>query len=324
MAKTAFEQTSGKNTSWAFDTLFKSQINIYDWVGALETLDIAEKRKILEKNEIRRRRAVLLSARAAELEASGDQENACETSKRAAGMAPEFAPATSLAARLLAQDGQTKKAGQLIEKSWAKAPHPALAQAYKNLWQDEEEKTQIKKIKALIKTNPTHRESIVLSAEQALDSNDGVAAISILDPLLQSAEPSARLCLLSARAEDLLQNTIDARTWQNRAACAPIEENWSDLDPNSPAFNYTNEDWQRLVTSFGASGTLIHPRYEAYKHHRPIRNDLVDGSSPPQEEKSATPFLAPRTDDPGIDNDVTTSGNLADRLENLLDDKTKS
>ena len=53
-----------------------------------------------------------------------------------------------------------------------------------------------------------------------------------------------------------------ARTWLAQAAAAPREADWSDLDPEGPAFLYDDSDWARLVYVFGDGGQLIHPRME--------------------------------------------------------------
>jgi HemY protein len=47
-----------------------------------------------------------------------------------------------------------------------------------------------------------------------------------------------------------------------KAAGAPREADWSDLDPEGPAFLYDDGDWARLVYVYGDSGQLIHPRLE--------------------------------------------------------------
>jgi len=314
IAKTAFENP--KSSIWAFDLLYTSQIALSDWQGALETLAIAEKRKLVGKDEMRRRRAVLLSANAHALEASGRTGEALEQAKRAADMSPGFAPGVALAARLLAKEGHVQKAAKIIEKAWAKSPHPALALAYKDLWHGETAKTITKKINTLIKANTGHQESKILAAEEALASGDGVTALSALDGLLKGEDISARLCTLAAQAENMLGNAVDAGTWQNRAASAPIEANWSDLDPDGPAFNYTDADWQRLSVSYGINGTLIHPRYEAHKRRRVVA-DIVP-VPPPEDRVQAED--APSPDNPGIDEAGADSEDLADRLDKLLDD----
>lgn len=47
-----------------------------------------------------------------------------------------------------------------------------------------------------------------------------------------------------------------------QAAVAPREADWTDLDPEGPAFLYDDQDWARLVYIFGDAGQLIHPRME--------------------------------------------------------------
>lgn len=311
MAKAAFEAPKGP--SWAFDLLFTAQTALADWAGALETLATAEKRKLLDKDEIRRRRAVLLAASADALDSKGQSGDALDLARRAADLAPGFAPGVALAARLLSKDGQVKKAAQIIEKAWAHSPHPALSLAYRDLWQGETAKTIAKKMNNLTRANNGHRESRILKAEQALLSKDGVAALSALDGLLTDEDPSARLCALAAQAETMLGNAVDARTWQIRAASAPVEADWSDLDPEGAAFNYSDSDWQRLALSYGQNGRLIHPRYEAHKRRRPVLN--VDNASQAQDMPDQ-----PNPDNPGIDETATENQDLADRLENLLDD----
>ena len=48
-------------------------------------------------------------------------------------LAPTFVPAASLAARLLAEGGQQRKASRIIDKAWRANPHPELAQTYSEL-----------------------------------------------------------------------------------------------------------------------------------------------------------------------------------------------
>ncbi len=303
---------------WAFGPLFGAQIAIHDWQGALETLELGQKRKHVDKAVSRRRRAVLYAAQAAMLDASDaaeQQELALEAAIRAHDYDLSFAPACALAARLLEQDGQGKKAAAILEKSWARNPHPALALAYRDLYIKEPAPLRAKKIKGLIRTNPKHRESCILGAEQALQDSDGLIALQALGGVLREEEPSARLCSLAAAAEGLLGNTVDAKAWQLRADSAPLEVNWSDLDPDGPAFNYTPADWRRLIISYGETGKLIHPRFENNKRRRPVVGGLV-----------AEPMSAPasgRPDNPAIILEANEADDLSNRLENLMDDKQK-
>ena len=307
---------SQKAPSWAFDPLFRAQIAIQDWDGALETLALAEKRKHIDKSIARRRRAVLYAAKAAQLDAQDDSESARDMALKSHDIDPGFAPASALAARLLAHAGNTKKAASLLEKAWRQAPHPALSLAYFDLFSKDNSKTQAKTlakhVKALIKANPEHRESHIIQAEQALARKEGLAALQALGPLLRDEDPSVRLCLLAQTAETLLGNRVDARAWQLRAANAPLEIDWSDLDPDGDAFNYTPEDWQKLVISYGENGMLIHPRFENNKRRKPVIE--LDMEPEPGEQSTADNAEAP-----SLNIDADQAKDISNRIENLMD-----
>ena len=332
MGKTAYEPAKGP--AWAFEVLFNAQLGDNDWQGALDSLATAEKRKHVDKDKAKRQRAVLLAAIASHAEANGDTAKALESVLESTQASPGFAPGAALAARLLAHDDQTKKAASLIEKAWAKAPHPALSLAYRDIFKSEPAKTMAKKIKHLVKTNPGHRESAILTAEHALSEGDGVAAITALGTLLRGEDPSARLCSLAGTVEDKLGNKTDARAWHLRASNAPLEADWSDLDPDGPSFNYTDHDWRRLVVSYGEAGELIHPRYEARKRRRAVAGDIAteieveaattDEPDEPVVSANETPAEQPSADDPGVGIDETEAKSLGSRLNNLLGNSDKS
>ena len=309
-----------KNARWAFDILFQAQVADHQWAAALETLDTGEKRKHIDKDMSRRRRAVLLTAEADRLSDAGQIDSAMDLAVSAAQDAPEFSPAVGLAAKLLGQKGGTKKAGQLIEKAWAKAPHPALSLAYRDIHAGASAKVRAKHIKTLLKTNPSHRESILLEVEELLSAGDAVTAWSTLSPLVKDETPSARLCTLAAKAEALLNNPQDARIWMERAATAAAEPDWSDLDPEGDAFDYTDQDWRRLIFTYGEKGELIHPRYERGAARRaPIALNLETHPAAKEVE------LVPVDEASSLDSDTSgtkklvDTDDLAERLDSLLD-----
>lgn len=318
--------TANSEARWAFDTLFKAEVADHQWGNAEETLSTGEQRKHVEKNIARRRRAVLKTAEADRLH---DEENygaALELALKAAALAPEFAPATALAAKLYKLQGEPKAASKLIEKSWGKAAHPALALSFLDLLEGAENKTRDKRLAALVKQAPNHRETKILLAEDHLRRGDVVQAWAVLSPILRATEtPSSRLCLLAAQSEERLHNPTDARLWLQRAATAPREADWSDLDPSGESFDYTPQDWRRLVFSFGDTGELIHPRFDS---RAPLRIPGVGSAMPVEKETlkqveteievqadDAAPI--PRPDDPGA---APIKGkDLAERLDSLLD-----
>ena len=323
--------SANPNAKWAFETLFKAEVANHNWLGAEETLETGESRKHVDKTVARRRRAVLNTAEADRLHDEGRSAESLELVVKAAKLAPEFAPAVALAAKLYHQTGQVKLGAKLIEKSWGVDPHPALALAYFDLLEGEDKRTREKRIASLVKANPDHMETKILQAEDYLRRDDAVQAWAVLSPLLRQggatkASPTARLCVLAAQAERHLNNPTDARLWMQRAATAPRDADWSDLDPEGESFDYAPQDWRRLVFSFGDTGELIHPRFDARAPLRlPGVPDVVEAE--PVLELAAEEETSVETDAPvepiAADIEDVSKKGLAERLDSLLD-KPKS
>lgn len=319
------EYKDNKNARWAFDILFQSQLSDYRWKDAIETLELALSRKHVDKDVFKRRTAVLDTAIATQLEDENNMTGAIDMAQRALVASPDFAPAAALASRLLGKSDDKKKALNVLEKAWARNPHPALSSAFLDLIGNESDNARAKKITSFIRQNPDHRESILLKVEENLRDGDAVTAWSTLSPMMTDGTPTARLCLLAAEAETMLSNETDAKVWALRAGTAPSEPDWSDLDPEGDAFDYAAQDWRRLVFSYGEKGELIHPRFE----QGAARQAIVSEAKNKGKVQSASDILendaslARQPDDPGVIGDTDTD-DLAMRLDSLLEDKKKS
>ena len=308
-ASDAFSQS--KSVRWAFDALFDAQVAQGDWQAALNTLHEGEKRKQIPADRARRRRAVLLTASALECEdATPDEARAL--AERAASAAPSFAPAATLAARLLAGARKHAKAESLIKAAWSAAPHPALARALAELRKSDTKAKRAERLKELAAIRAEHRESRLLLAEAALESGDTGEARAALDPLLEMGTPSARLCALASRLARQEDDDKAARRWMTRAAHAPGEADWSDIDGEGRAFAFSPDDWKRMVYAFGDEGRLLHPRYERFEIAAEAvpETALLEGprphrSRPAPSVKGEAVFLDPSRapDDPGVSDD---------------------
>ncbi|MGB3456025.1 MAG: heme biosynthesis HemY N-terminal domain-containing protein [Litorimonas sp.] len=295
---------------WAFDTLFKALVADYRWTEARAVLEKGRAAKHLEPDVFSRRRAVLLSAEADYWMDHGQHDKALELSLAALKDAPGFAPAAAIAAFELAQSGAQKKAAALLEKSWASSPHPALSLAYSDLYPGESLDTQGKRLQRFIGPHAEHREGKLLMVSHHLRAGRPVDALSLINELLEDEEATTRLCLLAAEAERALGNRMDAQMWTERAATAPHERDWADLDPEGPGFGYEPQDWRRLIFSYGDTGELIHPRGE---RHAAIRR-------PTPEAKPDLPRLeAPESEGEGGALEEADS-DLARRFDDLLDE----
>ncbi|MCF6293580.1 MAG: tetratricopeptide repeat protein [Robiginitomaculum sp.] len=263
-AKQAF--AADPAAKWAFETLFDALIAARNWNEAREILSKGQSKGHLSKLSASRRRAVLLAAQSSNLEIDGDMESARKLAEKAVSAAPGFAPGAALASRLLVLAGKNWRAAGLLEDAWSNAPHPALSLAYGDLKEDESVTARAKRMRGLAQINLDHRESKILLAETALSSEENSEAREILEALIADEDaPSSRLCGLMARLERAQKNTPLANEWLRKSLTAADEADWSDLDPDGPAFGYRAEDWARLVYSFGDAGELIHPRHERFE-----------------------------------------------------------
>ncbi len=252
---------ASKTAIWPFQYAFDLAVQAADWEAAIETLEQGDKRKLVEDKVAKRRRAVLMAAQAAKLERERRPDKAAEMAQRAFRMAPAFAPAGALAARLLAGEGKPERAAAILEEAWENGPHPALAHAYRDLAPGESRDERAGRMAGLAEKRRDQRESKIVLAELAMERGDwGAAQASLEDAYREN--PSSRICILFAQVARGRGDDNGARTWLAQAAGAPREADWSDLDPEGPAFLYDDNDWARLVYVFGDGGQLIHPRME--------------------------------------------------------------
>ncbi|KAA5802313.1 heme biosynthesis protein HemY [Alkalicaulis satelles] len=308
-AREAFD-TAGP-ARWAFDSLFSAQVNAARWRDAEATLTEGEKRGHVDKARAARTRAVLLTAEARHIE-DADPETAAKLAERAASASPGFAPAADLAARLLSAQRRHRRAAEIVEAAWTRAPHPALARAYGALRKSDTKAKRAERLRELAALNPEHRESRILLAETALDQSNREAARAALASLTAQPPVSARVCVMAARAAQLDGDQNAAQRWMTRAAHAPGEADWSDLDETGAAFPFTDEDWKRMVDAWGREERLIHPRHERFEiaaAAAPEAALLAAPSAPaaakPGDKPAADSYQPPRApDDPGVEDET--------------------
>jgi len=252
---------ASKTAAWPFQYAFDLAVQQADWENAMETLDAGDKRKLVEDRIAKRRRAVLMTAQAAKLERERRADKAAEMAQKAFRMAPAFAPAGAMAARLLVGEGKGERAAAILEEAWENGPHPALAHAYRDIVPGETREARAERMRAFAERRRDSRESKIVLAELAMERGDWGGAQAALEDAYRE-NPSSRICILFAQVARGRGDDNAARTWLAQAAAAPREPDWSDLDPEGPAFLYDDSDWARMVYAFGDGGQLVHPRME--------------------------------------------------------------
>ena len=303
-----------RTAPWAWRAVLDARLAAGDWREALELMAGALERRIVSPLVAERARAALLTASAATAAstaasssgAAGDErarQGALDDAQAAAKLRPDFAPAAVVAARLLAADGRLARAAQVIETAWKAAPHPALWLAYRDLRTDETPRERAARLASFAAFNPDPRESRILMVEQALIAGDATGARAACATL--EAEPlTRRLAGLRARVAAQLGQRDEARAFIVRAAAAPAEPDWSDLDPEGDAFAYAPADWARIAAVYAETGELAHPRYERRER------SISDVPELPAAYAESSPFIgalelaAPPLDDGDFGEDV--------------------
>lgn len=212
---------------WAGEAVVSQQAAQSDWEGALATVEANARAKSIDAATAQRERAVLETAIAQERELT-DPEGALKLATSAAKRAPDLVPATALAARLLTRRGSLRTAAKMIEKAYARAPHPDLADAYLDIRAGDSSADRYARAKTLARLAPDNIESRLMLARAALATRDFDEARKAIAPLVAAdARPSARVCVLMAEIEEAQFGDGGAvREWLARGSRAPRDPAW--------------------------------------------------------------------------------------------------
>ena len=242
------------NTPWAAQAVFELEAAEENWNAALEVLDAELSAKLIDRDKARRRRAVLLTARAQEAEVAAHMQagdarrkafgRAYRLASEALSLVPYFPPAMALAVRAAAATGRARKAMSLVRDGWAHEPHPDLASAWLEMVEGESAYDRLSRAQELEKLAPDHSESHILVARAAIGARDWQGARKALDMFTgPSAEetPTRRVCELMAEIEEgEFGNRGSSRGWLSRALHAPDDPQWVGEGYRSPRWSPIN------------------------------------------------------------------------------------
>ena len=228
---------------WSVNALFDMQARAGDWEGALATLAVARKHGNVEAEVALRRRAVLLTAEARDLESS-QPDKALALANEALRLAPSLIPAAEIAGRLLASKGETRQASRLVARTWKLAPHPDLATVYAFAKPGESPRERLKRVEHLASLTAGDIEGQIAIAVAAIEARDWQTAEAALSPYLHD-RPPARVCALMARVEAGEGNKGREREWLARAVRGPRDRAWI-------ADGYISDRWLPVSPVTGA------------------------------------------------------------------------
>ena len=225
-------------SEWVAANMFDLQTQTGQWLDARVTCDDLQRRKLIDKAETRRRKAILSYQLSLEAKHSGASEDVLRHLNAANDLAPDFIPGVADLARRWVAGGKTGKAGKMIQEAWAHEPHPALVEPF---WEASEAVDGLDRVQAtekLTKSNPDHPESHLALARASLEARLWGEARRHLETALATppvdgqapgvaAGPSARVCRMMAELEERGNDDSDrAREWLMRASHAHDDPAW--------------------------------------------------------------------------------------------------
>ena len=210
---------------WAAEATLEAKMRLGLFDESLKLLEQYRLSGAISKDEANRKKAVLLTAKAAAA-LEGNPKVASEDAQHALRLEPSLIPAGIVAAKALYREDNLRKASAVLERLWKAAPHPDVAACYVhaqgNLTSDERLRRAIK----LETVQPEAYEALYAVAAAAFDMRDFRTA-------REKAEAAAKLdmresvfLLLADIEEEETGDQARIRHWMSMARRAPQDPGW--------------------------------------------------------------------------------------------------
>lgn len=206
-----------------------------DWEKALRTLDSNRTAGLLDKEEAKRKKAVLLTAQAM-AEEPADPVKAAKLAREAHKLAGDFVPAAVIAAKALSRNSDLARAAGILETVWKKQPHPEIAESYVHLRIGDSAIDRLKRARKLAAMRPNHPEGNIAVAQAAIEAQEWKVAREALKPVLTSRPTEKTFLLMADVEEGEYGDKGRMRDLFSRAVRAPRDPVWT-------ADGYVSEQW---------------------------------------------------------------------------------
>ena len=241
---------------WAGRAVYEAQCRAGNWDAALETLTRLTEGRVVDRETARRHRATLLTAEALRVEGDAPEE-AASLASEAHKLTPDLIPAALIAGRQASRAGDVKGATRIVETTWVKEPHYALAEVYAHARAGDSASDRLERVRTLARMMVASDEGNVAVARAAIEAKDWTAARDALQPQIERG-PSRRDCMLMAHVEEMERgDTGAAREWLSRALSAKPDPAWVAGD---------------IVTEVWAPISPVTGEVDAFRWRRPPEN----------------------------------------------------
>jgi HemY protein len=255
---------------WAIDSTLEEKTASGDWDGALRLIDAQKSTRQVEKDVINRRRAVLLTAKAQDL-LDTDLTAAKAAAIEADRLAPDFAPAAIIAAKVLFRQNDIRKGAKILETAWKAEPHPAIADLYIHARGADAALDRLSRAQKLESLRTNNVESSLAVARAALDAQQFKTAREAAEAAIRMQPREGAYLLLADIEEAETGDQGRVRQHLAKAVRAPrdpawvadgfVSERWAPVSPVTGKLDAF--EWRVPVERLGQlieqDDALIHP-----------------------------------------------------------------
>ena len=262
---------------WAAEATLEAKTRLGLFDEALKLLDQYRLSGAVSKEETNRKKAVLLTAKAAS-ELEGNPKSAGDDAQQALRLEPSLVPAGLVAAKALYREGNQRKASAVLERLWKAAPHPDVAASYIHAQGGLASAERLRRALKLETMHPEAYESLFAVAAAAFDMRDfGIARAKA--EAAAKLDPRESVFLLFADIEEAeTGDQARVRHWLAMARRAPQDPTWI-------ADGMTSRTWLPLSPVTGRLDAFEWKKREALPgaavDHDPIDVDEALLSLPP-------------------------------------------
>lgn len=240
---------------WIMDVLFALEAQMRHWDEAMKISNRALRAKVKTPDQHREDMAAVLLARAQEAKISGHNDQAFLLTREAYDKCPYFLPAAIAYLPFLIRRHDRKKAIQVIEKSWARMPHPELQDAWEKLMpegktHDHTGAQAYLWLERLANVNPDNEASHIMLSQAALSRNlPGEARAHAEAALGIRQSQSAYAALIKVEISEGHHNAADAL--RARQVTAAPSRMWVEMQSG-----YIYQNWQPFALPSGRFNTI--------------------------------------------------------------------
>ncbi|MEE2694217.1 MAG: heme biosynthesis HemY N-terminal domain-containing protein [Pseudomonadota bacterium] len=215
------------DADWVLNNLIELETRGSNWPEAEKALLAAQRRKIIDPADFRKRLGLILFSRAQSALEQGSRSRAERFVFRAVRLRPGFVPAVKLGVDLLLHRARLRRAKLLVRDAWEVQRHPELGELYAKIFNPATPLDRLRVLESLVASDPDDPEGLLLTADAALNAALWGAAREKLGRVVDT-QPDRRVFRLMARLEQLEHGNEDAaREWLLKATKAKEQPQWS-------------------------------------------------------------------------------------------------